>query len=175
MVGVFLAPFVNRMDKSVHLAESGASGTEVEVKVYDVDLGATDVERGFQKAFFAEGLFSEGNDFPEGDLVFREEGVSVGERFAALATVVDTVNGKRIVGGGLKIVQKIDVTIPVGGGVDFLEGDNVRLVLVDDGCDAVEVFENTLRGVEALVERESAAVGDVEGHQRKLWIAGRHE
>lgn len=97
--------------------------------------------------------------------MFGEEGISVGEAFASCASIVYAVLSVGVACFLLEVVEKVYVFVPVGALVDFLEGDDVRLVLVDDSSDAIKVLLYALFGVESLIEGKSSPVGDIEGHE----------
>lgn len=95
------ATLMNGRQKLVDLTKPGASRTEIEVEIDHVNLDVVDEEAGLEKSFFSQFFGSEGCDFPVLDSVFREECVSISERFPPVALVVDAMQGDWVFGGGL--------------------------------------------------------------------------
>ncbi len=75
---------------------------------------------------------------------------------------------ERVTRSDLKVIQKVYVLIPVRALVYLLQGNDIGLSFVDDARDPIEVFSDRPLRMKALVERETAPVSDVEGHEASI-------
>jgi len=160
-------------DDFFDLLDTALTGTVIEVQVDNRQSVAADDDFGVEKAFFAEQGGAEGVVFPKAHGMARKDGIAVGQRLAAPAAVVDAEVGVRKTGFLAQRFEQVDVLVPVRAFVHFLQGDDVRAGFSEEPPDFLQIGVDALRGVEALIERQTAPVGDIECHQGQAGHEGR--
>jgi hypothetical protein len=136
----------------------------VQVEINNGQQVSVGVDLSVQESLFADLVGSERDVLPRDDGMARQDRVAIVQLITAGAPIVHAKYGVWKVNERIQVLQVIEAAAPARILVDFLEGDDVGLKLVEELRDLLEVALEASPAVQPLERRQPTAVRDIERH-----------